>query len=189
MRKYFPEIKFEQDRGVASYLSNKIDNLDLLIKNSQIDSNLDLLISGAIPPNPIALLSSDRFENMINYFREKYDYIICDSTPCFAVSDSSLINKQMDHTLYLIRADYTDLRSLSDIEKLNKEKKMKDINLIFNSMDMDSPKYRYGFGCGYGYGYGYGSSYGCDYSYGDEKMEKKKWFTVVLKKIISKKKS
>lgn len=175
--KYFPDMKLSENKGAISYLCSQTEDLDSLVVKSSVSSNLDILISGKIVPNPTVLLSSDRFEQMINHFKEKYDYVICDSPPYFAVSDSSIINKHMDYTLYIIRADYSDMRSLPDIEKLNKERKLTNLNLVFNSVNIESAKYRYGYGYGYSYGYHYG--YGYEYTDDDDvnkKRRKKKNF-------------
>lgn len=160
IRKAFPEVKFDESKSVVGYLRSDAENPDSFVLKNIEETYLDVLISGKIPSNPTVLLSSEKFENMIVYFREKYDYIICDSTPYFAISDSSIVNKCMDSTIYIIRADYTDIRSLSDVERLNREKKLKNIHLVLNSINLDAAKYRYGYGYGYNYGYNYGSKYG-----------------------------
>lgn len=179
IRSKFPTMTFEEDKSVVSYLSSQADDLSLLISRNAMTPNLDILISGKIPPNPTVLLSLERFKEMIAYFREKYDYVICDSTPYFAVSDSSIINRYMDNTLYIIRADYTDLRNLPDIDRVIKEGKLKNVNMIFNSVNLEAFKYRYGYGYGYGHSYGYGYRY----EYGEAKKKKKRG---VVSKLINK---
>jgi capsular exopolysaccharide synthesis family protein len=176
LSKYFSEIKFEDKNSVVGYLNSQTENLDAIPVKCDIHPNLDLLLSGRIPPNPMTLLSSSKFEGMMDYYKTKYDYIICDSTPYFAVSDAMVVNKYVDHTLYVIRADYTDMRSLPDIEKIIKERKLKNVNVIFNSLDMESAKYRYGYGYGYGYGhYGYG--------YSEEENKKKGLMRRIIKRL------
>ena len=55
--------------------------------------NLDILLSGTIPPNPGEILSSNLFKEFLSLLDKEYDYIIIDSAPCLLVSDTFEISK------------------------------------------------------------------------------------------------
>jgi len=139
---------------------------DLLIKKD----NLDILLSGTIPPNPTDLLSSAKFKAFIDEVRDEYDYIVIDSAPCLLVSDTFEISSHADTTLYVVRANYSDIRLTDFINEANSTDKLKNINLILNSVGSSSSYgYRYGYQYGYKYGYKYGYNYGYGYGYGEKR--------------------
>ena len=175
LHKIFPDCKVEKYNTVVGYLIGKCTDLDALVVNSSVSPTLDLIFAGPVPPNPTELLSQGREGEMINYFRDKYDYVIIDSAPYLPVSDSFIINSYVDSTLYTVRADYTDLKLLNDINDAihSKSKPIKNVNLVLNDLNLEATKYRYGYGAGYGYGYGYGHGYGYGYGYGNEDEHEK----------------
>ena len=168
LHKIFPNLKYDMMKSVVGYLIGKLENIDDAIVRSDISDTLDLLPAGPVPPNPTELLSLNKQESLIAYLREKYDYVVIDSAPYLPVSDSFLINTFVDATLYTVRADYTDLKMLTEINEAikSKSKPMKNVNIVLNGLDLVSNKYRYGYGAGYGYGYGYGHGHGYGYGYG-----------------------
>ncbi|MBO4818022.1 MAG: chromosome partitioning protein ParA, partial [Bacteroidales bacterium] len=100
--------------------------------------------------------------------RKRYDYIILDSTPYFPVADSSIVNKCVDATLFVVRCDYTSLKLLREIDVAAHDRinPIRNLNIVINDFNRRARKYRYGYGDGYGcksgmeYGYGYGYGYG-----------------------------
>jgi capsular exopolysaccharide synthesis family protein len=155
--------------GVSSFLyDDSVKFEDLILKNRMKNSKLDVVLSGQIPPNPSELLMSERFEEMVNTAKAKYDYIVIDTAPTILVTDTSLISKFADSTLYVTRADYTDLRLLPHIKEYYNEKKLINMGLVINGIsETGINAYRYGYTYGYAYGYGYG--------YGEAPTKKKFW--------------
>ncbi len=162
--KIFPSIQFDRMKSVVGYLIGKCDDIDSAIMPSGICDTMDIMMAGPVPPNPTELLALNKEKDLIEYLRAKYDYVIIDSAPYLPVSDSFLINAFVDATLYTVRADYTDIKMLDEIDQAikSKSKPMKNVNIVLNGLDLESSKYRYGYGAGYGYGYGYGYGDGSD---------------------------
>ena len=161
LHKYFNIDK--NTAGLADFLyRNDIDYKDLILKHN----NLDCIVSGTIPPNPIELLSSAKFKNLIDQLKLEYDYIIIDSAPCLLVSDTFEISKYATNTIYVVRSNFSDI-TLKDFIKENYEnKKLNNMNLVFNSVgNSASYGYKYGYQYGYKYGYKYGYNYGYGYGY------------------------
>lgn len=184
LKKVFSKLKLSSDRSVLSYLIGKTTNIADTIVPTGYD-NFDLAFSGVVPPNPTELLSTEKLKDLMDYYREHYDYVVCDSAPFMPVSDAFLVNRYVDMTLYVIRSEYTSLKLLDDINTVFSLGKIKSPNIILNNVDINSNKFKYGYGYGSGYGYGYGSCYG--YGYGESDNKDKGLKSRIKNKILHKK--
>ena len=144
-------LEMPHGRGITNYLTNGgADIRDLIFKFSdQEHKNLDVLASGAVPPNPAELLMNDKVGSLFAELEGLYDYIVVDTAPVSLVTDTLLISKYADVFVYVCRAGYLDKRLLVIPENLYKERRLPNMSILVN--DTDSKK-----GYGYGYGYGYG---------------------------------
>ncbi|MDT0294083.1 GumC family protein [Mesonia ostreae] len=143
--------KDKNEKGMSSFLNNaSVEFEGLLIKSKFSFENLDVMLSGPIPPNPAELLLNGRFEEFIEEAKSKYDYVIIDTAPTVLVTDTLLISQYADATMYMIRAGYTDVKLLNHIEELQKQKKLKNMGIVLNGVKEDGA---YGYNYGYGYGY------------------------------------
>ena len=140
--------------GLTNYLTNKDKNWrQSLVKfSSKIDC--DILLAGAIPPNPTQLLNNGNLENLIEEAKNEYDFIIIDTPPALLVSDTLSIVNLSDLVLYVTRCEYSDLESLNFLKDLEKDGKIKNLALVINAVNNSSS---YGYSYNYGYGYGYES--------------------------------
>lgn len=157
------------------------DDVNKQIVNSGVNSNLDLLMAGPVPPNPGELVTRKSLEETIDILKEHYDYIIIDTAPVGLVTDTLALGRIANATVYVCRADYTQKSSFGLINGLAYEKKMPNMSIVLNGVDLSKKKYGYYYGYGkygkygkyasygaYGKQYGYGSygSYGAYGSYG-----------------------
>ncbi len=86
---------------------------------------VDVVFSGAIPPNPAELLMNDRMEEFINSQKENYDFIIVDTAPTMIVTDTLLISPLADTTIYVVRAGFTEKKLLDFPKDLKQQGKLK----------------------------------------------------------------
>lgn len=157
------------------------DDVNKQIVNSGVNSNLDLLMAGPVPPNPGELVTRKSLEETMDILKEHYDYIIIDTAPVGLVTDTLALGRIANATVYACRADYTQKSSFGLINGLAYEKKMPNMSIVLNGVDLSKKKYGYYYGYGkygkygkyasygaYGKQYGYGSygSYGAYGSYG-----------------------
>lgn len=163
---------------LTSYLLDPTISLDDMIIPSGAVDNLDVLPSGAIPPNPGELIQSARLETLFNALKERYDYIIVDTAPLYLVSDTFHLDKYADMTIFVTRANYISREMLPYIQDIYASQKIHNMACILNASTGGKRGYGYGrygygrYGYGrYGYGrYGYGHyGYGYGYGYYDEK--------------------
>ncbi len=141
--------------GLSDYLVERVDCVDDLIVTDQEHGGMEVLPVGSIPPNPTELLEEKRFSEMINYLRNRYDYILIDCPPVELVADTQIIEKQADRTLFVVRAGLLERSMLSELENIYREKKFKNMALILNATESTGSRYGYRYGYHYGYGYGY----------------------------------
>lgn len=157
------------------------DDVNKQIVNSGVNSNLDLLMAGPVPPNPGELVTRKSLEETMDILKEHYDYIIIDTAPVGLVTDTLALGRIANATVYACRADYTQKSSFGLINGLAYEKKMPNMSIVLNGVDLSKKKYGYYYGYGkygkygkyasygaYGKQYGYGSygSYGAYGTYG-----------------------
>ncbi len=124
------------------------------ITPSGVNQNLDLLLAGPVPPNPTELISRDSLNIVIDELKAMYDYILIDTAPVGLVTDTMQIGRVADATVYMCRADYTPKSSFDLINTLAQEKKLPNMCIVINGIDMSKKKY------GYYYGYGKYGKYG-----------------------------
>jgi capsular exopolysaccharide synthesis family protein len=142
--------------GLSLYLNDPNYHWkDVLLKGFTGHPNHDTLISGLIPPNPPHLLTNSRFEVLLEEARSLYDYIIVDTAPTIGVTDTLLISKFADATIYVTRANYTEKSLLEHSNALSKNNKLKNMAYVVNHVG-DNNVYGYSYRYNYGYGYGYG---------------------------------
>ncbi|QTD37314.1 polysaccharide biosynthesis tyrosine autokinase [Polaribacter batillariae] len=146
-------LGIESRKGITNYITNDNLSLDDIRFSIPESKGLDIISSGAIPPNPAELLASKSIENLFKEVRDLdyYDFIIVDTAPVNLVTDTLLISKYADMFLYVVRANYLDKRLLAIPEELYKSKRLPNMSIVLNDTD---PKRSYGYGYGYG-GYGY----------------------------------
>ena len=148
---------------------NSWEDIQNQILSSGVNSKLDLLMAGPVPPNPGELVTRASLDDIINQLKQHYDYIILDTAPVGLVNDSLQLGRLADLCVYVCRADYTPKASFGMINGLNAEKKLPNMCMVLNGVDLSKKKHSFYYGVGkYGkYGkYGNYGSYGLYGKYG-----------------------
>ena len=164
-----------KEQGISQFLANP-EHTDLmsLVQVSNINPNLSILPGGPIPPNPTELVARESLPQAIDILKKHFDYIILDTAPIGMVTDTQLISRVANASIYVCRADYTHKADYTLINELGEQKKLPNLCTIINGLDMKKKKYGYYYGYGkYGKYYGYGKKYGYGYGYGTENVNKK----------------
>lgn len=145
------------------------NNVKEQITPSGINDNLDILMAGPVPPNPGELVTRESLEQTIEHLKEHYDYILLDTAPVGLVTDTLSLGRISNATVYVCRADFTQKASFGLINSLSMEKKLPNMSIVLNGVDLSKKKYGYYYGYGkYGkYGkYGNYAMYGSKGKYG-----------------------
>ena len=159
----------KKEHGITQYLTNTTANLMDFVQPSDINKNLFILPGGTVPPNPTELLARGGLEKAIETLKANFDYVILDTAPVGMVTDTLLIGRVADLSVYVCRADYTHKAEFTLINELAENNKLPNLCIAINGLDLNNRKYGYYYGYGkYGKYYGYGKRYGYGYGYGEK---------------------
>lgn len=145
---------------------NSWEDIQKQIVASSVNSNLDILMAGPVPPNPGELVTRASLDDIINQLKQHYDYVILDTAPVGLVNDSLQLGRLADLCVYVCRADYTPKASFGMINGLNAEKKLPNMCLVLNGVDLSKKKHSFYYGVGKYGKYGKYGNYGSYGSYG-----------------------
>ena len=145
---------------------NSWEDIQNQILSSGVNSNLDLLMAGPVPPNPGELVTRASLDNIIDQLKNHYDYVILDTAPVGLVNDSLQLGRLANLCVYVCRADYTPKASFGMINGLNAEKKLPNMCLVLNGVDLSKKKHSFYYGVGKYGKYGKYGNYGSYGSYG-----------------------
>ncbi len=134
-------LKFKQENttGLSVYMAKHATAEDIIQKTSV--KNLSFIPAGPLLPNPSELIESGILDGLIETLKEKYEYIILDTTPAGIVSDATLMMKHAAQILVVCRNNYTRKDIFSEvINNLNSNKFM-NYDIVFNDLDLKRSKY------------------------------------------------
>ncbi len=154
-------------KGLTQYLSG-VEQLDDVRYSTNV-KNMDLILSGPVPPNPAELLNNEKFTELLEIARKEYDYVIIDTPPIGQVIDPAIVAQQTDGVIFLIsQANISYKYAQKQIEQMRKSG-CRILGAVLNKVDPEEKggyyggyygKYsKKGYGYGYGYGYGNGGEY------------------------------
>lgn len=145
--------------GLTNYLIGECSLEDIILTGTPYD--FDIMRAGTVPPNPGELIRSEMLSDMLSLLRERYEFIIIDSSPIGQVPDAYALVEQTDLTLYVVRCMKTNRyfckNTLQQLAVNYKDK----IQLVLSDIPMERKGLPYaGKGYSYTYSYGYGYGYG-----------------------------
>lgn len=143
-------LHLPQNSGMTIYLSDSSVKPSDVILPSGWHEYLDAAPAGPVPPNPSELIMNPRLEDFFAYAKERYDYIVVDTAPIGMVSDTYLLNRIADNSIYVARQKYTPKDAMELINEVYDENRLNSMGVVLNGTSSTSS--------GYGYGYGYGSN-------------------------------
>lgn len=141
----------DRQHGITNILANEECNWEEVkaqIVASGVNHNLDLLTAGPTPANPGELMVRKSLKQTIALLKEHYDYVIIDTAPVGLVADTLQLSKLADRTLFVCRADFSTKSSFTYINKLDEQKKLPNISIVINAIDLSKKKFAYSYGFG-----------------------------------------
>lgn len=125
--------------GLSEFLSSQSE-LENTLYNTQ-NPLFDVIFSGHFPPNPVELLSSERFNKLIEDAREVYDYIIIDSPPLGSVIDSAVIATQCDGAIMVMTTGVVTVKEGIEVKQQLEKSGCKIMGVVLNDVYGKSTKY------------------------------------------------
>jgi succinoglycan biosynthesis transport protein ExoP len=124
--------------GLSTYLAGASPDIETIFKRPL--TNLSVIPSGPVPPNPSELLGSTRMSELIGSLSEKFDILIWDSPPLMTVTDSLILSKFLDGTIIIAKSGKTTyeivgrgLRSLRGRRETDMESRV--LGIVINAFD------------------------------------------------------
>lgn len=89
--------------GITNYLTGKV-NIQRAINKDREQSNLDMIFTGPVPPNPAEILASNTFKEFVEDLSKEYDYVFIDTPPVGLFTDASLVSTISDGVIFVIKS-------------------------------------------------------------------------------------
>ena len=129
----------EKITGLTDYLAGTQDLSNGLCETNV--ENLFMIQSGAVSPNPTALLQSTNFELMIETLRKYFDYIIVDTAPIGVVIDAAIIVQKCDASILVTEAGRTKRRDIQKAKVQLEQTGIPFLGVVLNKFDVKREKY------------------------------------------------
>lgn len=131
----------DDSKGLSTLLTGHSDIKEVIFESGI--PKLYLLPSGPRPPNPAELLGSNKMVEVISELRKRFNYIIIDSPPLIAVTDSAVLSKSVDGVVLVLKAGQTTRELAKRAHKNLKELNARVLGAILNDVDLEKDRYYY----------------------------------------------
>lgn len=145
----------EAYHGLTSYLSGHV-GLNQVIHETSVE-NLSIVLAGQVPPNPTTLLQNKHFEEMLEYTRRQFDYIIIDTPPIGLVVDAAIVAQKTDGSILVTESGAISRRFAKKAVEQMEQSGVPFLGVILNKVD--TTKDRYGSYGSYGSYGNYGKNH------------------------------
>ncbi|CAG6092001.1 capsular polysaccharide biosynthesis protein Cps4D [Streptococcus pneumoniae] len=129
----------EKITGLTEFLSGTAD-LSYGLCDTNIE-NLFVVQSGSVSPNPIALLQSKNFNDMIETLRKYFDYIIVDTPPVGIVIDAVIITQKCDASILVTATGEANKRDVQKAKQQLEQTGKLFLGVVLNKLDISVDKY------------------------------------------------
>lgn len=133
-------MKISNDKGLSDLLVSK-GSRNINSVSHTYSKNLIVITAGKIPPNPSEMLASKAMSNFLEEMKKEFDYIVLDTPPINAVTDSQILAGKVDGVLLVLRANKTKkdvvANSINTIKRMNSNL----IGIVLNGVDKKLQKY------------------------------------------------
>ena len=136
-------FRISNNYGLSDLLLHKKTMEEVAVKYNE---GLTVVPAGKIPPNPSEMLGSRAMGNFLDEMKKHFDYIVMDTPPIGAVTDSQVLSTKVDGTILVVKAGETKkdvvMNSVNAIKKVNGN----IIGTVLNGVEQKDNKYYYYYG-------------------------------------------
>jgi capsular exopolysaccharide synthesis family protein len=126
-------------QGLSDLIAGKASEESATQKS--VMPNLDLLLAGTIPSNPLSLLDSNRMTALIKTWSEDYDFVIIDTPPLLAVADAMVLGNLANGILLVARPDLLNSTNASRVRATLEQSGMVVLGMVVNAAVTDDKSY------------------------------------------------
>ncbi|WP_315790179.1 polysaccharide biosynthesis tyrosine autokinase [Fischerella sp. JS2] len=125
--------QLSNNQGLSNII---VDQVPLETIVHEVMPNLHVLTSGVMPPNPVALLDSDRMATLVASFTKKYDCVIFDAPPLAGTADAAVLGKLADGILLVVRPEVVDYASASAAKEFLTQSGQTVLGMVMNGVSV-----------------------------------------------------
>ncbi|QKQ74639.1 polysaccharide biosynthesis tyrosine autokinase [Nostoc sp. TCL240-02] len=126
--------------GLSNVIVGQV-SLDTVVQ--EVMPNLEVLTSGVLPPNPVALLDSQRMATLISNFSRDYDLVIFDTPPLSGIADAAVLSTLTDGILLVVRPGVVDLNSANAAKEFLNQSGQKVLGIVINGVNIKNESNNY----------------------------------------------
>ena len=141
-------LKLPRQPGLVNLILGE-NSLEQVVHRNVMGTNLSVIRSGPVPPNPTRLLEMFQSSGNLEKLAREYDYIVLDSPPCFNMADPLLLGKSADGVIIVANSRRTPVEAVRQVKEQLLKLGVNILGVVLNHYSVQS--------AGYGYGYGYGT--------------------------------
>ncbi|WP_035991178.1 GumC family protein [Leptolyngbya sp. KIOST-1] len=104
----------------------------------QVFENLTVMTAGALPPNPLAILDSERMADLLQQLKRQYDYILIDTPPLLGAADAAVVGRMSDGVLLVLRPRKVDSSSALAAKSFLERSQANVLGLVANGVDINN---------------------------------------------------
>jgi capsular exopolysaccharide synthesis family protein len=127
--------------GLTNILSEHKD-YKAFISRTEV-SNLDVLSSGPVPPNPSEMLSSKAMKSLMEQLKSNYDIVIVDTPPVGLVTDAQILSTLVDGAILVVASEKAKVDSTRNARDLLKNVNSNILGVILNRVKKKEKVYYY----------------------------------------------
>ena len=159
----------DKDAPGLSHLVSGVATISECITEHK-SAGFHILTAGFVPPNPLEMISSAKFQDTLDKLKEAFDIVLIDSPPVQLVSDAVVLSQVANTVLYVVKADSTPYPMARNCIKRLSMANAPLLGVVLNQLDLERAEKYYGEYSGYGR---YGKYKGYAYGYGPEREKSK----------------
>jgi polysaccharide biosynthesis transport protein len=131
-------------QGLSTILSSEMTSEEMLgMVRFHEASNLHLLTSGPVSPNPAELLGSEQMRNLIATLSNKFTHVVIDSPPVVSFTDAVLVSTMVDGVLLVVRGGKTPRGVVRRSRQVLSEVGAKMLGVVLNNVTLQRDDYYY----------------------------------------------
>ncbi|PSR17854.1 lipopolysaccharide biosynthesis protein [filamentous cyanobacterium CCP3] len=104
----------------------------------QVFENLTLMTAGALPPNPLAILDSERMADLLQQLKRQYDYILIDTPPLLGAADAAVMGRMSDGVLLVLRPRKVDSANALAAKSFLERSQANVLGVVANGVDINN---------------------------------------------------
>ncbi len=118
-------------------LSNvMVDEEKLSVAVQKVTPQLSVLTAGVMPPNPLAIIDSERMTTLVETLSDQYDYVVFDTPPLVGTADAAVLGKMVDGVLVVARPGVVDSSSVAAAKSLLSRSEANVLGIVANGVNI-----------------------------------------------------